>query len=234
MATQRNAIGIHCATVVAGALLALAGIGNAGAGEMAELSETDLSGVAGQAGIAMNVEWAINASASGSTVTPVACPTSAMHANGTPECRIALEFADRAGIWLVMKNYYGLVRLNKVWVDAARTRSTASGYSNAASVARFPVAFNPNNLPAVQLSYDHSALAATTSFYGDAEMFLNVGRLTAEFDCAPSGAPVVCGTATPGYLRDAVTGTPLSLRVADGANGTAQIRFDGKMQMYGF
>lgn len=182
------------------------------------LSDTDMADVSGREGIAMNIGWHINATLSGSTVTKVPCSVP------TTECRLGLSFADRPGIWLVMKDYYGIIALNAVWIDAATSPATNSVHYDA---SRFPVGYSPNNKPMIQLSYDHSSLGASQAYYGDALYYLHAGRVTAEFD---SGG-------TPGYLRNSVTGAPLSLRAADGPNGIngpAQIRFDGKMQMYGF
>ena len=188
-------------------------------GEMAALSESDMADVSGQEGVAMNLEMAINANVSGASVTPIACPAN------TADCRLALQFNDRTDQWIVMKEYYGLIRLNKVWVDAANTPNAYTIYTNnGAALNPYLAGYDPRNKPVVQLSYDHSSLGAATSFYGDAALFLNVSRMTMEFGST-------------GYLNNAVTGSALALRIADGpngVNGAAQIRFDGKMQMSGF
>jgi len=188
------------------------------------LDDGALAGVSGGEGIAVNVEFLINADRAGSTITPLSCPDGSAHPNGAPDCRLALQFNDRPGTWLVLKNYYGLFSLNRVWLDSEQTPATASGYCDAACQARFPSGFDANNRPVVQLSYDHSALAANAAFYGDGEVFLNVDRISAEFGAT-------------GYLLNDVTGSALGLRVADGpggANGPARLRFDGRMQMYGY
>lgn len=209
------------------AIMILAGVSSSAlAGDMQALSEDALSSISGQEGIAMNLEIAINSTVSGNTVTPTACPAN------TADCRLAFQLNDRTNQWIVLKDYYGLIRLNKVWLDAATSDASASAYvyssaSDPVLVAvpnRFPSGINFYSQPMVQLSYDHSSLGASTSFYGDAAIYLNASRMTMEFG-------------TTGYLNNAVTGSALALKMADGpnaVNGAAQIRFDGKMQMSGF
>lgn len=188
------------------------------------LTDPQLGKVDGGEGIAVNLELLINAERVGAGVTPVACPDGGVHPNGAPDCRLALQFNDRPGTWLVLKNYYGLFSLNRVWLDSERTPASASGFCDAACLARFPADFDANNRPVVQLSYDHSNLAANAAFYGDGELFLNIDRISAEF--GPTG-----------YLLNDVSGSALGVRIADEANGTngpARLRFDGQMQMYGY
>lgn len=192
------------------------------------LSEDAMSRVAGGEGIAMTLELGINASISGNSVTPIACPAQ------TADCRLALQFNDRSGIWVVIKNYYGLIRLKKVWIDAAVTPATPSLYAGNPYLVSGGSPVTALNSPVVQLSYDHSSLTnPLTSFYDDASYYVSMGRISAEFDSPMPPAAVT----TPGYLANATPGSVIGLRVADGpngVNGAAQIRFDGKMQMYGF
>lgn len=184
------------------------------------LSDQDLSAVGGGEGIALNVAFTINAflDQDTDTITPIPCPA------GVPDCRLALEFNDMDGAWLVLKDYYGAFSLNRVWLDASRTPSVASGFCDSACQARFPGGFDTNDRPVVQLSYDHSDIGLGAAYFGDGNLFLEVGRITAEFG-------------SNGYLTDNVSGSVLGLRVSDSsAPGTAsaQIRFDGRMQLYGF
>jgi hypothetical protein len=192
------------------------------------LSEDDMSRVTGGEGIAMTLELGINASISGNDVTPIACPAQ------TADCRLALQFNDRSGIWAVIKDYYGLIRLKKVWIDAAVTPGSPSAYAGNPYLISGGSPVTALDSPVVQLSYDHSSLTnPLTSFYDDASLYLNMGRVTAEFDSPMPPATLT----TPGYLANTVPGSVIGIRVADGpngVNGAAQMRFDGKMQMYGF
>jgi hypothetical protein len=193
------------------------------AAELAPVDDETLQAVSGADGIAANLWMYINADADG---TPIPCPTAAQHANGTPECRLALQFAAREdeNVWLVIKDYYGVIRLNNVWIDAA---NADGGDSTHRDITTYLGGYNPNGKPVVQLSYDHSGISATAAAYDDADWLLSLGRITAEYDAA----------GVPGYLRSDVSGSALGLTIADGVNGSggpANMRFDGRMQMYGF
>lgn len=205
-----------------------------GADQMALMNDEELSGVSARQGIALNFEMLINATLNAAgNVVPDNCPTSALVASGTPDCRFALQFNGIDNAWLVVKEYYGLFKFNEVHVDGVRTQDSASGYCDSACQARFGVGFDPDDRPAIQLSYDHSDLGSNAAFYNDAEIFLNVGKVAAEFNQTDPGGNII----VPGYLRDETPGSAIGLRMADGINGSggpAQIRFDGNMMMYGY
>jgi hypothetical protein len=191
-----------------------------GATELVPLSDDAMSDIDGGEGIALNVDFVINAylDKDTDTITEIPCPA------GVPDCRLALEFNDMDGAWLVLKDYYGAFSLNRVWLDANRTPSTASGYCDAACQSRFAPGFDANDRPVVQLSYDHSDIGLAAAYYGDGNLFYEISRITAEFG-------------SNGYLTDNVSGAALGVRVSDSsAPGTAsaQVRFDGRMQLYGF
>ena len=190
------------------------------AGELLPLTDEALSRVQGREGIALNLEVTVNAylDQQTDTVTAIPCPA------GVPDCRLSLEFNDMDGAWLVLKEYYGAFSLNRVWLDANRTPTTASGLCDAACQARYPGGFDALDRPVVQLSYDHSDIGLAAAYYGDGNLFLNVGRITAEFGAS-------------GYLSDSVSGSVLGLRISDSSapgSASAQMRFDGRMQLYGF
>lgn len=187
---------------------------------MTPISDEGLAAIDAQEGIALNVDFVVNAYLDKDTgiATPIACPA------GVPDCRLALEFNDMDGAWLILKDYYGAFSLNSVWMDANTTQSSASGLCDSDCQARFPGGFNANNRQVVQFSYDHSDIGLGAAFYGDGDLFYEIGRITAEFG-------------SNGYLTDNVTGSTLGVRISDSSdpgNAAAQIRFDGRMQLYGF
>ncbi|MZR63073.1 hypothetical protein [Alcanivorax sp. DP30] len=212
--------------MISGLLLFLVS-GEGKSGELTELDDDALSGVMAREGIALNLEVLINATQDNAgNIIPDICPSTGI--SGTPDCRFALQFNSVDNAWLVVKDYYGLMSLNEVRVDGVRMDSTASGKCDADCLSRFS-GFDPNGKPAIQLSYDHSDLGASESFYGDAELFLHAGKVAAEFNDS--------GTGTPGYLRDMTPGSAIGLLMADGPNGidgAAKIRFDGNVKMYGY
>lgn len=92
--------------------------------------------------------------------------------------------------------------------------------------------------------------------YVDLAMSMHIGRMTAEYDCGTTinnaaGIHVGgCNSGTsgwdgvdrvPGYLRDEIPGAPISLHMAHGISSStlapdtpAQIRLDGRLQLYGY
>ena len=197
------------------------------ADELKELDDDALSSVSAREGIALNLEMLINAKKDGSgNIVPDTCPSTGI--SGTPDCRFGLQFNSVDNAWLVVKEYYGFLSLKEVHIDGVRMDPLSSGKCDADCLARFS-GFDPNGKPAIQLSYDHNDIGPDAAFYGDAELFLNVGKIAAEFNDS--------GTGTPGYLRNVTPGAAIGLLMADGPNGTggpAKIRFDGNLKMYGY
>lgn len=217
---------------------------------MQALPEQTLADISAGDGIALNLEYRINADAAGN---PVACPTAIMHSNGTPDCRLAMSFSDRLGIWLVMKDYRGILKLNNIWIDAVNSPPTYTTYTNnGAALNPYLQGYDPRNKPMMQLTAGNWATALAggvatyntylnSNTYGDAAMFVNIARLTAEYNCGTinyaGGIHTACGSTIPGYLRDAVTGAAISLRTANGVvnpNDPAQVRLDGRLQIFGY
>lgn len=188
------------------------------------LADEHMAQVIAREGIAVDLTFRWNAQWNGGAVSRIDCPTSAQAPNGTPDCRLALQFNDRDDTWLVLKDYYGVFQLDNVQLNAATTPAAASGFCDADCQARWPVGVDPDNQPVLQFSYRRDGITADSAYYGDSVFFLNASRVTAEF--GPQG-----------YLNDAVSGSALGLRMADGpggVNGPAQIRFDGQMQIFGY
>ncbi len=221
---------------------------------MQTLSDADMGHVLGQDGLAINLEFRINAKADGDPVDASECPTVGGLTGGA-SCRLAINLADRDGIWIVMKSYRGILKLTNIRLDA----SVFGGSTIHRDITTYMGGYDPNNKPAIRLTAGNWAntaganceLAPTsascntylnTPSYNDATLALSIERLTAEFDAGGQ----------PGYLLDNVAGAPLALRFAHGVglvpdpdnppdvkvgpytNTPAQIRMDGRLQVHGF
>lgn len=215
---------------------------------MESLTDEAMEEVSAQQGIALNLEFRINAKADGQPVDSSECPTVGALTGGA-SCRVALALPDLAGAWIVLKGFRGLNKLNNIRLDA----TTFGGNSVYRDLATYMGGYDPNNKPAIQLTAGNwaTALAAgasayntylNTGTYQDFTTALSIERLSVEFD---SGA-------VPGYLRDAIPGAPLSMRLAHGnglvpdpnnppdvmfgpyTNDPARIRLDGRLQVHGF
>jgi len=232
------------------------------AGELQELADDDMAAVGAQSGVSMDFEFRINALANGD---PVACPT----VGSATTCRLALNFAERNGIWVVMKDYRGIIRLSNIWVDASNLTNAWTTHTSGGTVLNPALGgYDPRNKPAVQLTAGNwsnafSAGATSAAYYtflnanayNEFTTSINIANLSGEYNCgaAIDNANGIhtggCSAASagwdttltpnhvPGYLRNAVAGAAISLRMADGVanpNAPAQFRLDGRLQLSGY
>lgn len=233
------------------------GLATAAIADMEPLDEEEMQSVAAQQGISVSLELRINAKEDGEPVDSSECPTVGALTGGS-SCRIGITFADRDGMWIALKSYRGILAFKNIRLDAA----TFGGNSVHRDITTYMGGYDPNNKPAIRLTagnWARSTGAAPPTCetvptgancrtylnqpnYNDFTAALNIERLSAEFD---SGG-------TPGYLRDAVSGSALSMRMAHGiglvpdpdnppdvkvgpyTNDPSQIRLDGRLLIHGF
>lgn len=245
------------------------------------MDDASLGAVSAQQGIAFDLEYRVNTKADGEPVDLAECPTVGVLTGGS-SCRVAYSLADSDGMWIVLKGYRGMSKLTNIYADAAnlpgnwtsRTSGTSSGaggnnaYKNpytclnrnpTTGVCTGNVYDDPRGKPVFQLTAGNWRAAGcggtgpipascrqyiNSPQYTDFTTSLFIERMTAEFDSSP-------GTRD-GYLRNAVPGAPIALRIAHGVglvpdpdnppdvmvgpygNAPAQIRLDGRLQIYGF
>lgn len=184
------------------------------------LSDTEMEEVNAQHGVILDVYLLNN-------VTDTFIPKCTV-AVGTPNnCRLALEFADRPGAYLMFKEYYGTLELKEIRMDAATFPVANTAYLNnsrfqdIAGNCLIPGKTNPNcnpsNTPTIQFTYPGTDAPGT---YDDMHSLLNIGRVWIEFDTV---TPCAGGTSTTcGYNRDTTLNSAYSLRLAD-ASGTTLV-----------
>lgn len=218
---MRTAIALLAALACTGAVHAAA----PEAPGLAPLSDAEMQDVSGQQGVLFDITLRNNVSA---TNTPIGCTV----AIGTPNpCRVGLEFAARAGVTLMLKEFYGTLEVNDLRLDAGFMPATNTIYYNP---ARFRDAAgtdliagaNPASDAAILFTYPGADAQGT---YNDLLSFMNIGRTWLEFDTTV--API-----TPGYNRDTSLDSVLGVRLADSSalNAAARMRFLGTGYVYGF
>lgn len=225
--------------------------------DMQPLSEEEMEGVSAQQGIAIGLEYRINAKENGDPVDSSECPTVG-GLTGGKSCRLALNYADRDGMWIVLKGYRGIIKFANVRLDA----TTFGGSTVHRDLTTYMGGYDPNSKPAIRIT--SGSWARTTGAgapacetaptaapcytymnqpnYTDFTLALNIDSMGMEFD---SGG-------VPGYLRNAVAGAAASMRFAHGiglvpdpdnppdvmvgpyTNEPARIRLDGRLQVHGF
>lgn len=193
------------------------------------LDDHELSGINGQQGVLINLNFRNNVDGSN---TPIGCTPVV----GSPNpCRLGLEFAARAGKWVMLKEYYGTLQIRNLRMDAGLLPATPTAYAN---TTRFQdgsgncllvgaPGCSPVNLPAVLMSYPDADAPAV---YDDLLSFLNIGRVWIESDTAvePAG--------TRGFDRDTTLNSMMGVRMSDSSalNAAARMRFRGTAYVYGF
>lgn len=219
-------------------LLVMAGLmtGSASA-EMELLPDQELQAVDGQQGIALGLDYYINADAAGAPLASLSNCSGLLN-----PCRMGVQVAGRTGEWLVVKDAYATLHVDTIRLDsglmgaAGSTTTTfddtrfrnpsgtcllAGGSCTTASID----AINALVLtfPTTTLSYTPATKAS--SGFTNMQLGANIGRLAVEFDAV---SPV-----TAGYNRD-VNGSFVGLRIADNNSNLAGISFMGKAYVYGF
>lgn len=189
------------------------------------MSDADLSRHTGQEGVAMFMEWRINADTDGQPLTaPTLAANPAAFANcgsltnlSSTGCRMALNFANRndlSGEWLVAKNFYGTIKVPLMYIGAGKTPAAPTAYED---LDRFK---DENGVPL--LASPHGSAALQVEFPEDIEIWnLTIGGLGIEY-----GATGYLNNAKPSFgglkISNSVPNTP------------ALISAQGRMSIYGF
>lgn len=207
------------------------------AADLTPLSEAELSDVSGQQGVLINLLLRNNVNASNAPMGCTAPASVTATSLATNPCRLGLEFAARAGKWLMLKEYYGTFQVKDLRMDGTSLPTSNTAYWD---VNRFDIndgvpgcgatpllpACNPKGLSAMAFTYPGADAPGT---YDDFLSYLNIGRVWLEFDAA--GPPVV-----PGYKLDTSLNSFLGVRMSDSrmVNEPAHTRFVGTGYVYGF
>lgn len=196
---------------------------------MEALSEAGLSDIHARDGVALEVEFRANADANGQPLASV----DFCSGQNNP-CRLGLEFEGREGQWMVLKDYYYVLRYDNILLDAGATPNSDSPYRDLTRFedgAGLPLLLDPNDVPALQVSFP----AIAEGQYSHAYVALRIGRLAAEYDSnLGAGVPCELPACTPGYMRDENPGSVLGFAIGNSAGGLAGIRMDGVMRAFGF
>lgn len=217
------------------------------ASELQPLDDGDLGQVVAREGVSLDFFYRMNANEDGSPVAALNdCQTEGA---GNPNpCAIAITVDQRPGMWVMMKDMYGVQKVNSLWMDGGRMEDdggtlklrTVHGLSDLSNRHADPTRFhdesgncmlkpgavgndcNVSNLPALVMQYGNTD---GSFLQPDVEWSLNIGRVTVQYDVG----------ATPAYMLDQ-PGSFMSYKIGDfrGVNHPAEIFYDGAVLMYGF
>lgn len=211
--------------------------GAAFAGSLTELSDADMGEVVAQDGIAVALELRVNADANGDPLSSLSFCSGLSN-----PCRMALNFNNRTdlgGEWLVLKDWYGVMKIDPIFLDAGTLANAGSNLAlfdaskfadasgnclvtgNAGACSTGDITSNPAlvlSYPSTTLNYDPGT--NTSSGYTSLEMKFTLGRMAVEF-----GAN--------GYTSDN-NGSFLGANVGDLDGGLAGASFSGQAYVFGF
>ncbi|EKF74102.1 hypothetical protein A11A3_10601 [Alcanivorax hongdengensis A-11-3] len=220
------------------------------------LSEEELGAVTGQKGILVSMEYYFNSSPDDDSNTgfneagaPIAGADGCSTPNGgssleNMNCRFGIQLKNRETEWLVAKNGYASLVVNKLSLDASKLNesrgSSKTGWfdpatfqdpdhnclletgCSAASIAA--LAGLRTSYPNTGGSYDSSS--KTVTGYSDARFGMYFEGLAVE----PNSAVNV----QDGWSRGNINGSFMGLKIADNNGYQAGIAFGGDFYMYGF
>lgn len=204
------------------------------------LDDGALAAVQGQTGIAVGIDFRFNTNASGNVIgTGCGLASPNFTDNVSEACRLAISFNNRTNEWLVLKDYYGVLSIPEMYLDASCTSGTlAGGICSGGSATthydnpdRFEdeagtcllngnaggcVSGDASNRPALLFSVAGNA----STFESDVLWSFNASGVAME-----SGAS--------GYNADQY-GSFLGIRLSDTAQPQARVDIDGRIKLIGF
>ena len=205
------------------------------------MDDADLAEIIGREGIAADLELRVNADTDGNPLQSLNyCQDPG--GGGADLCRMSFLFHNResgGGEWVTWKNFFGVLKVNNLWIDADQSPGTASPYPDDSLTNRFmsgsatPTCLldgaktaatcyeATQNLPMLALRFNEGNAAGI-------ELFLNLGGVAIEYG-AQGYLQNDRGPAL-GVMIGDVRGTDLANPVAR----PAEIRIGGKMGLYGF
>lgn len=194
-----------------------------------QLDDEELGAINARQGVLISLNFRNNLKADNSPNGCIA-PSSFPVASANP-CRLGIEFANRNGKWLMLKEFYGTFQVNELRLDAGTLPNVATTYADenrfkSGSTCLLGAGMSPclpTGRPTMKFSYPGSDNAA---IYADFSSLLNIGRVWLEFD----------NGSTPGFQRDTTDRSLLGVRMSDAAivNDPARMRFRGTAYVYGF
>lgn len=193
------------------------------------LDEDEMALVVGREGVALDFEYGMNA---GPDSQPLASLDNCQGQGNL--CNLAITLNNRPDMWVMLKDMYGMMRLNTMWLDGGETDSALANSNAHADPTRFHdqagnclikpgatgAACNANNLPALLIQYPGS----DSVFEVDVEWHLYIGRATVQHG-PDSFLPV----------NDA-PGSFMSYQITDmrGGQREAHFDYDGRVLMFGW
>lgn len=226
--------------------------------DLQPLSDDEMGSVTGQEGVLVSLEYYYNSnpatnggallgSAAAGTLGDGGCSGPNGSSSLTDmDCRLAIQLENRNDEWLVIKNGYASIVVNRLSLDAStlgESVATGTSYSAFFNQSKFEAVGGAcllgtgncntgyiDNMPAVRTHYPETAGSynpgnGTSTGYNDVRLGVYYEGMAIEFNSAPG--------VQDGWQQN-VNGSFLGLNIADNNGAQAGIAFGGDFYMYGF
>lgn len=237
------------------ALLLLAA-GLASASGLTPLDDDQLSVVTGREGVAMDFVYAMNAYHEDSAGYTAGDPiTDTNHLTGDPlaslencdglmnPCSLGITVNNRPGMWVMLKDLYGIQKINNFWLNGRETQAVSTVGSSVADENRFkdngscmlpggnsrtPCLPDSPSLPSLAMSYGPAIPGGDDldTFEVDVEWHLYIGRVTVQYDDPTNGLAYLPANDQPGSF--------MSYQITDMHQKAAKFDYDGRVVMFGW
>lgn len=214
--------------------------------ELEPLEDEELASVIGREGVSLDFEYRYNADGEGNPLASLDNCEQNMSGGPNP-CSMAITVNNREGMWVMLKDMYGVQKINSLWLDGGGFVKDGddllleyAGTSHALS----------NNHPDPERFQDGSGgcllpgksgndcladglLGLVLQYEGEHDTFeedvtwhLHIGRATVQFqdETTPEIKP---------YMQDN-PGSFLTYQIRDFHQNEAMIDYDGRVIMFGF
>jgi len=205
--------------------------------DMVEMDDDRMSSVTGTGnGISFEISMLFNTDSSGAplSIFGTGCATNAAPCSA----KVAVQFENNKGTWLVLKDFYGMLSIPDLQLDVYVNPVANTAYWNKSRFITAPFQGTQTCIsdiascnPAGMDSFAFSFPGASTN-YSDIGLYLNIGRMAVEYDSGGS----VCSTVNSsscGYNQD-TRGSFAGLVISDATQKMAQMSVMGQVRVYGF
>lgn len=260
----------YFATRLAFLVALLLAVGQSQAEGLKSLNDSQLSRVTGREGVAMDFVYAMNAYHEDSaSYTAPSDPTNpynpldpnrisdSNHKEGDPlsslgncdglmnPCSLGITVNNRPGMWVMLKDMYGIQKINNFWIDGRETQDVARVPAvadmnrfvegeGASATCVLPGRTTSNcfadspSLPSLAMQYGPASGDGFDTFEADVEWHLYIGRVAVQYDDQdPSLGPA--------YLpANDQPGSFMSYQITDMHQKAAKFDYDGRVVMFGW
>lgn len=201
------------------------------------MADTEMGAVTGQKGILLSLQYYYNTHPDQAGAPDATCSDAAAGSLADMDCRFAMQLKNRESEWLVFKNGYASLDLDRIALDASvlsGSRGADSAYSGWFDAEKFEDVDGSCLLEGDCTAATIADMAALRLSYPEGENGANFGNV--RFGMFFEGLAVEPNAGAPngnGWEGNQ-NGSFMGLNIADNNGHQARIAFGGDFYLYGF